>query len=110
MIKGRSLKRYNVGLGIKWRHNLSQVPWCGGLFEHFSCFVEKCLIKSTMKMMLTYKEHNTVTSQVKVLVNSKTLTYIYQNKVKEVIAPIHPDCGKRYLDEYNQASSMKSCN
>ena len=31
--KGRALKQFNARRGIKWRYNLSQAPWWGGLFE-----------------------------------------------------------------------------
>lgn len=55
MFKGRSLKRYSVGQGKKWSYNLSQISWCGGLFERLIYFAKRCLMKSAMQMNLTYK-------------------------------------------------------
>ena len=55
VLKGRSLKRCSTGQGKKWSYNLSQISWCRGLFEHLICFAKRCLIKSAMKMKLTYK-------------------------------------------------------
>ena len=62
--KGRALKQFNARRGIKWRYNLSQAPWWGGLFERFTRSVKTCLIKSVMKMKSTYEELTTVTSEV----------------------------------------------
>ena len=54
--KGRALKQLNARQGMKWRYNLSRTPWWGGLFECLIRSIKRCLIKSIMKMKLTYKE------------------------------------------------------
>ena len=55
-VKVRALKQYNARRGIKWRYNLSQAPWWVGLFERLIRSVKKCLIKSVIKMKLTYEQ------------------------------------------------------
>ena len=48
MFKGRALKQFNTRRNIKWRYNLSQAPWWGGLFERliYKDEVEKVLTPS----------------------------------------------------------------
>ena len=92
--KGRALKQLNARQGMKWRYNLSQTPWWGGLFECLIRSIKRCLIKSVTKMKLTYKELTTVTSEVEAVVNSWPLTYIYEDEVEEVLTPSHLYCGR----------------
>ena len=92
--KGRALKQFNGRRGIKWRYNLSQAPWWGGLFERLIRSVKRCLIKSVIKMKLKYEELTTVTSEVEAVVNSWPLTYIYEDEVEEVLTPSHLYCGR----------------
>ena len=103
--KGRALKQFNAKRGIKWRYNLSQAPWWGGLFEPLIGSVKRCLIKSVIKMKLTYEELTTVTSEVEAVVNNWSLTCIYEDEVEEVLTPSHLYCGRQLLDEKNNESS-----
>ena len=105
IFKGRALKQFNAKQGMKWRYNLSQAPWWGGLFEHLIRSIKRCLIKSVMKMKLTYEELITVTSEVEAVVNSRPLTYIYEDEVEEVLTPSHLYCGRRLLDKQSNESS-----
>ena len=68
--KGRALKQFNARQGIKWRYNFSQAPWWRGLFKRLIRSVKRCLVKSVMKMKLTYKERTTLTIEVEAAVNS----------------------------------------
>ena len=92
--KGRALKQFKTRRGIKWRYNLSRVPWWGRLSEHLIRSAKRCLITSVMKMKLTYKELTTVTSEVEAVVNSQPLTCIYEDEVEEVLKPLHLYCGR----------------
>ena len=56
-------------------------------------------------MKLTYKERTTVTSEVEAVVNSRTLTYIFEDEVEEVLTPSHLYCGRRLIEEQNNESS-----
>ena len=58
-----------------------------------------------MKIQLKYKELTKVTSEVKAVVNSRPLTYIYKDEVGEVLTLSHLYCGRRLLDEQNNESS-----
>ena len=61
-----------------------------------------------MKMKLTYEELTTVTSEVEAIVNSRPLTYIYEDEVEEVLTPSHFYYGRRLLHEQNNESLMKA--
>ena len=89
MFKGRALKQFNSRRSIKWRYNLSQAPWWGGLFERLIRSVKRRLIKSVIKMKLTYEELTTVRSEVEAVVNSQPLAYIYKDEVEKVLTPSH---------------------
>ena len=103
--KGRALKQFKTRRGIKWRYNLSRVPWWGRLSEHLIRSAKRCLITSVMKMKLTYKELTTVTSEVEAVVNSRPLMCICEDEVEEVLKPLHLYCGRWLLDEQNNESS-----
>ena len=60
-----------------------------------------------MKMKLTYKEVTAVTSEVKAVVNSRSLTYIQEDEVEEVLTPSHLYRRRRFLDEQNNESSYE---
>ena len=77
----------------------------GRIIERLIQSVKRCLIKSVMKIKLRYKELTTVTSEVEAVVNSRPLTYIYEDEVEEVLTPSHLYCGRQLLDEQNNESS-----
>ena len=77
----------------------------GRIIEHLIRSVKRCLIKRVMKIKLRYKELTTVTSEVEAVVNSRPLTYIYEDEVEEVLTESHLYCGRQLLDEQNNESS-----
>ena len=77
----------------------------GRIIEHLIRSVKRCLIKCVMKIKLRYKELTTVTSEVEAVVNSRPLTYIYEDEVEEVLTQSHLYCGRQLLDEQNNESS-----
>ena len=106
--KGRALKQFNARwryTSTKWRYNLSQAPWWGGLFERLILSVKRCLIKSVMKIKITFKELTTVTNEVEAGANRQPPTYIYEDEVEEVLTPSHLYCSRRLLDEQHNESS-----
>ena len=55
-------------------------------------------------MKLT-EELATITSEVEAVLNSRPLTYIYEEEVEEAITSSHLYCGRRLLDDQNNESS-----
>ena len=60
-----------------------------------------------MKMKLTYEEVTAVTSEVKAVGNCRSLTYIQEDEVEEVLTPSHLYRRRRLLDEQNNESSYE---
>lgn len=80
---------------IEWRFNLERAPWWGGVFERMVGSVKRCLRKVLGNARLTYDELLTVLLGVEGTLNSRPLTYEYNNPEGEVLAPAHLIYGRR---------------
>ena len=58
-----------------------------------------------MKMKLTYEELLTVAAEVEAVINSRPLTYVYEDDAEKVLTPSHLYCGRRLLDEQDDSSN-----
>ena len=56
-----------------------------------------CLKKTPGSARLTFVELNTVLTEVEGVLNSRPLTYVYQNEIEEPLTPSHPMIGRRLL-------------
>ena len=79
---------------ITWRFNLERAPWQGGIFERMIGTVKKCLRKVLGNARLSYDELNTLLTEIECTVNSRPLTYQY-NDPDEVLTPSHLIHGRR---------------
>ena len=100
--KGRALRRFNAAKGIRWRFNLARAPWWGGMFERMVRSTKRCLKKAVGSRRLTYEELNTVLVEIEAVLNSRPLTYIYEDDVEVPLTPSHLFCGRRLLDKPEQ--------
>ena len=83
---------------IEWRFNLEIAPWWGGFFESMVGCVKRCLKKVLGNARLTYDELLTVLTEVEATLNSRPLTYDYDNPYEgEVLTPAHLLYGRRLL-------------
>ena len=83
---------------IEWRFNLERAPWWGGFFERMVGCVKRCLKKVLGNARLTYDELLTVLTEVEATLNSRPLTYDYDNPYEgEVLTPAHLLYGRRLL-------------
>ena len=96
--KSRLVKRFNAKRGIKWRFNLARAPWWGGIFERLVRSTKRCLRKAIGKRRLTFEELVTVLDQIEAVLNSRPITYVYENDVETPLTPSHLFCGRRLLD------------
>ncbi|XP_046864650.1 uncharacterized protein LOC124459173 [Xenia sp. Carnegie-2017] len=82
---------------IEWRFNLERAPWWGGFFERMIGLVKVCLRKVLGNAKLTFDELTTVLAEVEAKLNSRPLTYEYEEVNSEVLTPAHLVYGRRIV-------------
>ena len=97
--KGKALRAFNAEREIRWRFNLARAPWWGGLFERMVRSTKRCLRKAIGSRLLTYEVLNTVLIEVEAVINSRPITYIYEDDVVEPLTPSHLFYGRRLLSK-----------
>ena len=95
--KGKALKKFNAEKNIRWRFNLSRAPWWGGMFERMIKSVKRCLKKAIGSKYLTYEELETILIEVEAVLNSRPLTYQYEESDEVPLTPSHLFSGERLL-------------
>ena len=80
---------YLSGLKIKWNFNFKKAPWRGGFFERLIQSMKKCLRKSIGKDRLTLDELTTAVVQVEAKLNSRPISYVSSEDLKEPLTPSH---------------------
>jgi hypothetical protein len=80
---------------VKWKFNLERVPWWGGFFERLVGLVKRCLRKVLGNAKLTFEELLTTLVDVEGTLNSRPLTYIYDEVENDVLTPNHLIFGRR---------------
>ncbi|XP_046856074.1 uncharacterized protein LOC124449168 [Xenia sp. Carnegie-2017] len=82
---------------IEWRFNLERAPWWGGFFERMIGLVKVCLRKVLGNAKLTFDELTTVLAEAEAKLNSRPLTYEYEEVNSEVLTPAHLVYGRRIV-------------
>lgn len=82
---------------IEWRFNLERAPWWGGFFERMVGSVKACLRKVLGNARLTFDELLTVLVEIEGTLNSRPLTYEYDEVEHEVLTPSHLIFGRRII-------------
>ena len=74
---------------IRWRFNLDRSPWWGGFFERLVGSVKRPLRKVLGNARLTHDELLTVLLEIESTLNSRPLTYEYDEIGGEMLTPSH---------------------
>ena len=80
---------------IEWKFNLERAPWWGGFFERMVASVKECLRKVLGNARLSFDELSTLLTEVESTLNSRPLTYEYEEAEEEVLTPSHLIYGRR---------------
>ena len=80
---------------IQWKFNLERSPWWGGHFERLVGQVKRCLRKVLGNARLSFDELFTVLTEVENTLNSRPLTYDYDEPGVEMLTPSHLIFGRR---------------
>ena len=100
---------------IEWKFNLERAPWWGGMFERMVSSVKNCLRKVLGNARLTFDELSTLLTEVQSTLNSRPLTYEYNEVEEEVLTPSHLIYGRRIktlpdeVVEPDDARSEENC-
>ena len=70
----------------EWKFNLERAPWWGRMFERMLSSFKNCSRKVLCNARLTFDELSTLLTEVESTLNSRPLTYEY-NEVEEVLTP-----------------------
>ena len=74
---------------------MEKAPWWGGLFERLIKNVKRCMRKILRTSHLTEEELLTLLLEVEAALNSRPLTYVSTEDVREPLTPSHPLYGFR---------------
>ena len=92
-----------IQLRVKWKFIVEAAPWWGGFWERLVQTVKRSLRKILFRSSVTYEELETVVANVEGIVNSRPLTYIYDDDVEEVLTPSHLLLGRRLLSTFDHS-------
>ena len=88
-------KEYIDDNNITWLFYLEKSPWWGGFIERMVGSVKSVLRKILYRSFLSYDEMSTLLKEVESVVNSRPITYIYNDEVVDPLSPSHLLIGKR---------------
>jgi len=93
-----SLQQYLASERVTWTFILPKSPWWGGFYERLIRIVKEALKKTIGSSCLTYEELETVLCEIEMIINSRPLTYIYDNNDEdEPLTPSHLVIGRRLM-------------
>ncbi len=78
-----------VSKRISWKFNLGRSPWWGGFFEGMVQSVKHCAKKVLGNAKLTFDELSTVLAEIECTLNSRPLTYSYEEPEEQVLTTSH---------------------
>ena len=82
---------------IDWRFILERAPWSGGFYERMIGTVKRCLRKVLGNAKLNADKLLTVLTELEATLNSRPLTYEYDEVGAEMLTPSHLIYGRRLL-------------
>ena len=81
------MQEFSVTEQVKWKFNLSRVPWSGRKFERMVGLVKQCLYKATEKVKLMKQEPEEVILDTEINLNNQPPMYIDDNIQFPVLTP-----------------------
>ena len=66
--------------GVQWEFIIERAPWQGGMWERLIRSTKRCLRKNVGRALLKFAELRTVLVEIENVINSRPLTYIYDDE------------------------------
>ena len=109
--KNLQVKEYLIKCNIKHKPILASAPWWGGFYERMVRTIKSSIKKSIGKARLTYEEIETVLIEVEGVINSRPLTYLYEDDIQDPITPSHLMFGRNlHTQIHNSIQSIGDVN
>ena len=88
---------------VTWHFIVERSPWWGEFWEWMVQLVKRCLRKAVGRSTLTFDQLNTVLVEVEAIVNSRPLTYVYDDMegVSYSVSSSHLFYGRRITRKPN---------
>ena len=114
------LHNYMINHRISWQFIPPKAPWWGGYWERMVKMVKQTLKKMLGRSTLNYDEMNTLLVEVERVINSRPITYVYDDKeaVSYALTPSHlingrsistvPNCRHYDVVSTNQTLTRRS--
>ena len=80
---------FSIQRNISWKFNAPTASWWGGFFNICMRLMKESLKKVTGNAKLTYKELKTILVEIEGVLNSRPLTYVYDELME---SPLTPSC------------------
>ena len=81
--------RYLTNNRVTWRFIVDRAPWWGGFWERMVKTVKQSLKKAIGRTTLTYDELNMILIELESIVNTRPITYVYDDN-ESVSYPLTP--------------------
>ena len=98
------LKNFLSSNDINWKYILPLSPWWGGFYENLIRIVKSTLRKVFGKSRLNYEELSTIITEVEGVINTRPLTYLYDDDDITAITPSHLIIGRNLLQNVNNSN------
>ena len=92
-----AVSKYLQSTRVCWTFNVEKAPWWGGFFERLIKSVKRCMKNFLRTSHETEEELLTLLLEVEATLNSRPLTYVSTEDVREPLTPSHLLCGFRVL-------------
>ncbi|GBN45008.1 hypothetical protein AVEN_12180-1 [Araneus ventricosus] len=97
-INNPEVKKVFASKGVVWKFIVERSPWWGGFWERQIRTIKTCLKKIIGKSSLSIKELETVFSEIEAIINSRPITYLYNEPSEpSPLTPSHFLVGKRLM-------------
>ena len=97
--KDAKVKKFTLERNIEWKFNVPTASWWGVFFEICVKLVKRCLKKVLGNAKLSYEELESVLIETEGVLNSRPLTYVYEELSEDPLTPSHLVIGRRLLDK-----------
>ena len=97
IVEESAVSKYLQSTRIRSTFNVEKAPWWGRFFEWLIKRVKRCMKKILRTSHLTEEELLTLLLEVEATLNSRPLTYVSTEDVREPLTLSHLQCGIRVL-------------